>query len=217
MTIPSTVVADAAGLFRAMQPAMGSSMGPLHGAKLDALEALCLFYACKAAPHLSVTKTKEQLCAVFGVPMTVLWKVNNAFSDAAKGTPWYRLVTDLEELPSMLPTLINRLGSSWSSAQRLEVRRAVAQLYQRHQQAMGHHEMGGVLAAMLWWVCSRMPALKSMTRMQLAAAVGVTHTTISNCIRVLETRVQLRQTRKAALKMTTQRKAAGSAACCSGT
>jgi transcription initiation factor TFIIIB Brf1 subunit/transcription initiation factor TFIIB len=183
LRLPQSVITDAVGMYEATKQALGAVKN-----KQAALEAVCVFYACKAAPRLKVQKSKEQVCAAFHVPLNLFLKVNIAFTNAAQDKPWYKLATDLEQAPDMLPPLLNKVGTDWSSRQRMAVTRRVTELYTRHSRAMEHLEIGGVLAAMLWVVCNS-PGQDGnsckVTKARLAQLVGVTHTTISNNIKLL--------------------------------
>lgn len=182
LLIPQCVAADAVSMFRSMRPCMGN----LTKQKLAALEAVCVYYACKGATQLKVPKTKEQVCLVFEVPMPLFWHINDSFTNASRGKPWYRLVTDIERAPDMLPTMLNRIGNDWTSRQRMEVTRKVTALYQQHHRHVKQLCIRGVLAAMLYMVCQDTVLPKQLTKAQLAAAAGITHTTVSNNIRLLE-------------------------------
>lgn len=182
LVLPKAVVAQAVHFYQSTRPCFG----PLSKAKVAALEAVCVFYACKAAAQLRVPKTKEQVCAAFSVPMALFWQVSNMFTDAAKGKPWYKMVTELETAPDMLPNLLNKVGYDWSSRQRMQVAERISRMYAENKHMM-HLEIGGVLAAMLWLVCKDMlPAAASLSKAELAKVVGVTHTTISNNIKILQ-------------------------------
>ncbi|KAF6252698.1 hypothetical protein COO60DRAFT_1643826 [Scenedesmus sp. NREL 46B-D3] len=186
LNVPPCVVADAVAMFRGMRPGMGI----LSTDKQRTLEALCVYYACMGATRLRASKTKEQVCGAFGVPLATFWQVNGDFTNASIGKPWYKLVTNVERAPDMLPSLLNKVGLMWTCEQRMQATTRVTALYQQHHRRVKQLCVRGVLAAMLFLACQQDDAsaarrLPRLTKAQLAAAANITPTTISNNLRLL--------------------------------
>lgn len=183
LCMPEAVVADAVSMYRSTR----RSFGALTKAKQSALEAVCVFYAGKAALAAIGQRSKEQVCTAFQVPLTLFWQMNKAFADAAVNRPWHGLVTEVELAPAMLPGWLRQLGPEWSLWQRMEMEKKVKELYRRHYRRIGHLEEGGVLAALLWLVHKDFKRTEvKLSKGKLAEVAGVTLTTINNAIQLIE-------------------------------
>jgi hypothetical protein len=188
MLVPKTVQMDAIGMYRATFPMLGQ----LSKSKQVALEAVCLFTACKAATQLKVPKTKEQLCGAFDVELSVFFQVHLMFTDASKDKPWYMLATDTDRATDMLPTILNYVGHTWKQAQKAYITRQVTDMYESivssdfFRKRMSHLNVKGILAAMIWMVCADMAGLVGKpSKAELGQLIGITQNTINNNVRLL--------------------------------
>ncbi|WIA10879.1 hypothetical protein OEZ85_011045 [Tetradesmus obliquus] len=133
--IPRTVSEDAVAMFKAtVRDIPGSHKCRIRPA---AMEAVCVFYACKRATHLRLTKTKEQVCAAFGVQMPTFVLMNNTFALVARTKPWLSATVTSEEAPAMLPVLLRHAGLHWTAKQRADVSNSVAALYRSNRRYTG--------------------------------------------------------------------------------